>query len=490
MKTMKTIGILRLRDIFLLLVLLSLALSCGSDDNGMDCPDPTNANCDQVGDDPQDDDPQDDDPQDDDPQDDDPVVLEPTLSSVAPVTGPKHTEVVITGENFGTDATKVSVSFNGTPGEVLGVTDTEVTVKVPAMAYTGPITMEVDGFDLTGPEFVYELSEVNVETFAGGGRGYEEGSGTAAKFNLPWDLAKDSGGNIFVVDKGNNAIRKITPEGVVTTFTSKGGPGNEEEFYIPEGLAIDDDDNIYVADTGNHRIVMIDPNGVWSIIAGSSTGHGYVNGLGADARFRNPTEILLEEGAGGRALYVSDRNNHAIRRISLDDDQYLVGTYVGPGPEIDLREGYMDGGLSEARFRFPEGMAKSGEGTILLADYGNHRIRAIDQDAGTVGTFAGSDRGYVNDVPRSEARFRSPRDVSVAGDGNMYISDRLNHCIRRIDPDGHVTTIAGVPESEGHNDGPGDGAQFNSPVGVLSGGEGEIYVADTYNHVIRKIIID
>ncbi|TMU50361.1 hypothetical protein, partial [Flagellimonas algicola] len=331
----------------------------------------------------------------------------------------------------------------------------------------------------------------NVETFAGTPEeeGYEEGSGTAAKFNLPWDLAKDSGGNIFVADRANHAIRKIAPDGNVTTFAGGERGNGQGEFNNPQGLAIDSDDNIYVADAENHRIVMITPNGVWSKIAGGN-GSGYENGPGDGARFRSPTEILLEEGSGGSTLYVSDRNNHAIRRISLDDGQYTVGTYAGPGPEIDLREGYMDGGLSEARFRFPEGMAKSGEGTILLADSGNHRIRAIDQDAGTVGTFAGSDRGYVNDVSRSEAKFRSPRDVSVAGDGNIYISDRLNHCVRRIDPDGHVTTIAGVPESEGHVDGLGNGAQFNSPLGVLHTGEWEIYVADSYNHVIRKIIID
>ncbi|TMU50671.1 IPT/TIG domain-containing protein [Flagellimonas algicola] len=481
MKTMKTIGILRLRDIFLLLVLLSLALSCGSDDNGMDCPDPTNANCDQVGDD----------PQDDDPRDDDPVVLEPTLSSVAPVTGPKHTEVVITGENFGTDPDKVSVSFNGTPGEVLGVTDTEVTVRVPARAYTGPITMEVDGFDLTGPEFVYELT-YTVETFAGtpGEEGYEEGSGTAAKFNQPWDLVKDSGGNIFVVDRNNHAIRKIAPDGEVSTFMKEGGEdgGEQESFYFPQGLAIDGDDNIYVADSGIDRIVMIDPDRVWTNIAGVGQ-EGYKDGTGTNAEFKNPAAILVGEDAGGSALYVSE-DNHTIRRISLDDGQYTVGTYAGPGPEIDLREGYMDGGLSEARFHFPSGMAIIGEGTILIADYDNHRIRAIDQDAGTVGTFAGGEEGYVNDVHRLDARFYGPSDVSVAGDGTIYITDTGNSCIRQIDSEGHVTTIAGVPENYGHNDGPGDEAIFNEPRGVLQGGEGEIYVADTDNHVIRKIIID
>ncbi|WP_237561869.1 IPT/TIG domain-containing protein [Flagellimonas algicola] len=478
---MKTIGILRARDIFLLLVLLSLALSCGSDDNGMDCPDPTNADCDQVGDD----------PQDDDPRDDDPVVLEPTLSSVAPVTGPKHTEVVITGENFGTDADKVSVSFNGSVGEVLGVTDTEVTVKVPVGANTGPITMEVDGFDLTGPEFVYELT-YTVETFAGNPNespGFLDGFGTEARFNRPHDLVKDSKGNIFVADRRNHAIRKIAPDGVVSTFAGNGSWGREDgEYTIPQELAIDGDDNIYVADSGNHRIVKVDPSGGWTLIAGSSLGYGYVNGPGAGARFSNPTAILLEEGAGGSTLYVSDRNNHAIRRISLDDDQYTVSTYAGP--KIDQREGYVDGALLEARFHFPRGMANNGEGTILLADSGNHRIRAIDQDNESVLTFAGSGDGYESDVPRLDAKFDGASDLSVASDGTIYIADTANSCIRRIDPDGHVTTIAGVPKNEGHNDGPGDVAKFNYPYGVLHTGEGEIYVADTFNHAIRKIIID
>ncbi|TMU50374.1 hypothetical protein, partial [Flagellimonas algicola] len=378
----------------------------------------------------------------------------------------------------------------GTPGEVLGVTDTEVTVKVPAMAYTGPITMEVDGFDLTGPEFVYELT-YTVETFAGtpGEPGYEEGTGTAAKFEEPKHLVKDSGGNIFVTDMANFAIRKIAPDGEVTTFAGGQFGNGEGEFRYPNGLAIDGDDNIYVADTGNNRIVMIDPNGDWTMIAGGG-GFGYVNGPGAGARFRSPTKILFEEGSGGSTLYVSDTNNDAIRRISLDDDQYLVGTYAGPGPEIDQREGYMDGSLLDARFKSPRGMAKSGEGTILLADSGNHRIRSIDQDAGTVGTFAGGNRDHVTDVPRSEARFRNPSDISVAGDSTIYIADSENSCIRQIDPEGHVTTIAGNPNSVGNNDGPGAEAQFNFPLGVLHTGEGEIYVADTDNHAIRKITID
>ncbi|WP_161991991.1 IPT/TIG domain-containing protein [Flagellimonas algicola] len=469
--------ILRTRDSFLLLVLaLSAMISYGSDDNGMDCPDPTNADCDQIGDDP---------------QDDDPVVLEPTLLSVAPVTGPKHTEVVITGKNFGTDPDKVSVSFNGTPGEVLGVTDTEVTVRVPARAHTGPITMEVDGFDLTGPEFVYELT-YTVETFAGtpGEPGFLDGKGTAAKFNQPWDLVKDSGGNIFVVDRNNHAIRKITPQGVVSTFMKEGGEdgGEQKRFDYPQGLAIDGDDNIYVADSGIDRIIMIDPDRVWTNIAGAGQ-EGYKDGTGTNAEFKNPAAILVGEDAGGSALYVSE-DNHAIRRISLDDGQYTVSTYAGPAPEITEREGYVDGGLSEARFSFPSGMAKSGEGTILIADLANSRIRAIDQDAGTVGTFAGGEEGgYVNDVHRLDARFYGPSDVSVAGDGTVYVADADNSCIRRIDSEGHVTTI-GIYDSFDYNDGPGAEAKFNYPMGVLHGEEGEIYVADTDNNVIRKIIID
>ncbi|WP_161992020.1 IPT/TIG domain-containing protein [Flagellimonas algicola] len=475
MKTMKTIGILRARDIFLLLVLISLALSCGSDDNGMDCPDPTNANCDQVGED----------PQDDDPQDDDPVVLEPTLSSVAPVTGPKHTEVVITGENFGTDATKVSVSFNGTPGEVLEVTDREVTVRVPVGANTGPITMVVDGFDLTGPEFVYELT-YTVETFAGSGEeGYEEGSGTEAKFYRPNDLVMDSGGNIFVVDRGNNAIRKIAPDGNVTTFAGGVLGSGEGQFRFPRGLAIDSDDNIYVADSGNHRIVKVDPSGDWTLIAGGN-GIGYVNAQGTAAKFRFPTGILVGEDAGGSALYVSE-DNHAIRRISLDDDQYLVGTYAGP--TIANQPGDRDGDLVRAKFRIPQGMGRSGDGSILVADYLNHSIRAIDQSAGTVERFAGGDIGHL-DGNRSEAKFRGPSDISMAGDGTVYIVDSENNCIRHIDSRGNVTTIAGVPDPEvkGYKNGTGDEAQFHWPTGVLYGREGEIYVADTFNNAIRKII--
>ncbi|WP_161992023.1 IPT/TIG domain-containing protein [Flagellimonas algicola] len=486
---MKTIRILRLRDIFLLLVLLSLALSCGSDDNGMDCPDPTNANCDQVGDD----------PQDDDPQDDDPVVLEPTLSSVAPVTGPKHTEVVITGENFGTDATKVSVSFNGTPGEVLGVTDTEVTVRVPARAYTGPITMEVDGFDLTGPEFVYELSEVNVETFAGvpsnndGGGGFVDGPGTVAKFDRPQDLVMDSKGNLFVSDNDNDAIRKIDIDGNVTTFAGgqRGdgdGTGTDARFNGPKGMAIDGNDNIYLVDGRNNKIKKITPSGEVSTIVGDGVS-AYRDGPVETARFHDPTDIAI--GKDGN-LYLTERGFSTIRRISLDDN-FSVSTYAGSIGE----SGSENGDFGMARFNAPVGLYVDDEGNFWVTQApidgaDEHKIRKVDWDTKTVGTITGGAQGYVDGGPVT-AKFANPYGISVGSDGTLIVADKGNHCIRRIDPEGMVETIAGVP---GNNDGdggfvngPGDIAEFQFPVAVLYAGN-EIYVVEEGNGVIRRIILD
>ncbi|WP_161991989.1 IPT/TIG domain-containing protein [Flagellimonas algicola] len=415
----------------------------------------------------------------------------PKLFSVCPLMGPKRTAVVIEGRNFGSDPDMVEVRFNGTRAEVQSVSGARITTEVPARAFTGVLTVKVGGIWLLGPEFEYEVSEVKVSTFAGrpdhGGfdGSFRNGIGKEAGFDRPRDLARDSKGNLFVADFGNHAIRKIGPNGRVSTFAGNGvagdadGLGVRARFKFPQGLTIDGADNIYVADTGNHAIKRIDPSGRVATIAGRA--QGYRDGKGPDARFDYPSGIAM---GGQNDLYVSETRSHTIRRISLDD--FEVTTYAGSKWR---HSGTANGNLKTARFRFPSGLAMDDNGNLLVADTYNDMVRAIDLSAGTVRTLAGGDRN--SDVKKTKPpMFYCPRGVAVDKQGIVSMTDTKNQCIRRIDLEGRIVTIAGVPNSKGYKDGQGSEAKFSNPYGILNYDQGEIYVADTDNHAIRKITID
>jgi glucose/arabinose dehydrogenase len=268
-----------------------------------------------------------------------------------------------------------------------------------------------------------------VTTFAGGTRGSADGTGADARFNYPERVAIDGDGNLYVADSNNHTIRKITPAGVVTTLAgtaessgSADGTGADARFKYPEGVAVDGDGNLYVADRDNNTIRKITPAGVVTTLAGAAGSYGSADGTGADARFSRPIGVAVD---GDGNLYVTDRNNQTIRKIT---------------------------------------------------------------PAGVVTTLAGAAGSYGSaDGTGADARFSGPVGVAVDGDGNLYVTDSSNHTIRKITPAGVVTTLAGAAESYGFADGTGPLARFNSPVGVAVDGDGNLYVTDRNNHTIRKI---
>ncbi|TMU50379.1 IPT/TIG domain-containing protein [Flagellimonas algicola] len=414
------------------------------------------------------------------------VGLEPKILSVSPLEGPKLSVVTIIGKNFGKDPEKVEVHFNGTSAKVRVMDDETIVVEVPVRAFTGPITLVVNGFELKGPEFRYVVSETKVSTFVGGyGRGYANGNGTDIRFDAPMDLVRDTKGNLFVLDFYNHAIRKVTPEGQVSTFVGNGAPGDADgmgtraSFYFSEGLAIDNDDNIYVADTGNHSIRKITPSGEVSTIVGGAD--EFEDHIGRAVELDSPVGIVVGDD---NALYVTEIEEHIIRRISLDD--LKVSTYAGSRIGFG---GDDDGCLETARFRNPYDITMGDNGKMLVTDIGSHRIRSIDQKSGMVTTLAGSVEAGYEDGDRDRVKFRTPSSIAIGKDGTVFISDSENNCIRQMDSNGMVFTIAGTPDTSGYKNGPGNKAQFARPNGILSVGKGEFYLADRDNHAIRKVIL-
>jgi NHL repeat len=326
--------------------------------------------------------------------------------------------------------------------------------------------------------------QYKVTTLAGNGTpGLVNGSGNIAEFNAPFGVAVDVHGNVYVADEGNNCIRKITPDGNVSTLAGSGvagyadGTGAAAQFNGPDGVAVDVQSNVYVADVTNECIRKITPAGLVTTVAGMPQQEGYTDGPAATAQFAQPTGLVLD-GQGN--IYVADNANEVVRKISVSG---MVSTLAGsPG-----NSGFADGTGSAALFDNLMGVAVNSEGNILVADVNNNRIRKITP-AGVVSTLAGQTMEGHADGTGGAAQFAGPIGIASDDAGNTYVADATGECIRYIVPSGTVTTAAGDPLLQGYVDGIGAAAKFANPTGVAYGGSGTyIYVADNINNRIRKI---
>ena len=317
-------------------------------------------------------------------------------------------------------------------------------------------------------------------TIAGNGqRGRADGQGELAQFNWPTGVAIGTDWTIYVADYANHQIRKISPDGLVTTLAGSGepgwqdGPGSSARFNGPDGIALAGSGALFVADADNMRIRKVAPDGTVTTVAGSGR-PGEADGPAMTAQFRYPTGIAVDQSG---ALYIADRGAHTIRKIM---PQGGVSTLAGNG-----RPGYTDGMGTTAQFHDPMTVVAEPSGRLFIADSGNHSIRMIAPD-GRVTTVAGSPEAGATDGAGAAARFNWPTGLARDQAGNLYLADSNNALIRKIFPDGQVTTLAGVGHA-GSDDGPGAMAGFHFPTGVAVDRQGDVYIADSANNMIRRI---
>ena len=311
------------------------------------------------------------------------------------------------------------------------------------------------------------------------GPGWVDGTGGAARFNQPQGLAVDGGGNLYVSDSSNQTIRKITPAGAVTTVAGSvgqmaGWDGTPGGFRNPAGLAVDAAGNLYVADRGNSSIRKVTAAGVVSTLAGSSGSSGSADGTGATARFAAPSSLALTTAGD---LIVADTNNHLLRKVTAAG---VVTTLAGSAG----LSGIADGTGGTARFTYPEGVAVHANGNIYVTDRGNQTLRQVTP-AGVVTTLAGSPGlSGTLDGTGSAARFYNPRRVAVDGAGDLWVSDG-SQTLRKVTTTGVVTTAAGTASAYGWVDGPATSARFNGLAGLAILPSGRLAIADEFNHAVR-----
>lgn len=258
-----------------------------------------------------------------------------------------------------------------------------------------------------------------------------------------------------------------------------GAAGAGEQFGAGglQGLAADAVGNIYMADMRAHVIRKLAASGETTILAGSPEESGRDDGIGFAASFNGPASVGVDSAGN---VFVADANNHAIRRITPAG---VVTTFAGkPGVA-----GSNDGACSQATFSNPHGIAVDLAGNVYVADTDNSTIRLITPEcrvstlAGTAGV-AGSHDGFGGD-----AAFSFPQDIATDRLGNVYVSDINVHVIRKISPDGQVRTLAGAAGVAGNNDGQAGTARFNYPKGIATDRAGNVFVVDSNNYAIRRI---
>lgn len=320
----------------------------------------------------------------------------------------------------------------------------------------------------------------NVTTIAGSGSiGHYNANGVLALFNGPHDIAVNAAGEIFVADQVNHRIRKIDVNGDVTDFAGgtigfADGTGAAAQFNNPSGLCINSTGDLFVADYSNHRIRKITPAGVVTTVAGNGTVGGN-DANGTNASFNGPVGICINSMG---VLYVAEQAGHRVRVILNNGDVFTVAGNGMPG--------YADGQGPMATFSSPYDIEVDNANNLYVVDQLNYRIRKISP-TGEVTTFAGDGAQAVVEGNGTNASFYTPWGITYdPASGNLYVVS-AGDVIQQITPSAEVTTFAGFANSGQFADGTLSSARFKDPTGIAMGINGDIIVADYYNHRVRRV---
>ena len=331
-----------------------------------------------------------------------------------------------------------------------------------------------------------------IHTIAGTGtRGYsgDGGIATQAMIYIPRQIAVDAKGVVYFADSYNGRVRKIDQNGMITTVAGcgrygdagDGGPALEAELAVPVGIALDSFGNLFISDNDSNRVRKVDPSGIITTVAGNGVpGYAGDGGPATEAQLKSPLGIAVDTVGN---LYIADLGNSRIRKV---DPSGLIDTIAGGGSSGLLGDG---GPAVSASLASPCNVAVDTSGNLYFTDSMANRLRKVDP-SGTITTVAGSGKmGFSGDgFPATEARLNGPLSISVSASGNIYLGDSTNYRIRMIDTNGFISTVAGNGVSGFSGDGePAVRAQLGPPYGVAVNSAGHLYIADGSYHRIRKV---
>jgi trimeric autotransporter adhesin len=362
-----------------------------------------------------------------------------------------------------------------------------------ALGLTG-IATDASGniFVASSGNLVQEVSPSGIITTVAGNGTYswsgDGGPATSAEIGGSQGVALDSAGNLYIVDLVS--VRKVSPQGIITTvagngtnvgFSGDGGPAIDASLYFPQGIALDGAGNLYIADSGNNRVRMVTPAGIITTVAGGFQG-GFSGdgGPATSAELNDPVGVALDSAGN---LYIADYGNNRIRKVS---PQGIITTAAGNGVYSFSGDG---GPATSAQLAVPQEVAVDSSGIVYVADAANDRVRRISP-GGVISTVAGNgSQGFAGDGgPATQAELNAPQGVAADSAGNVYIADGFNDRIRKVSPQGIITTVAGNGTQGFSGDGgPATSAQLSGPLGVAVDSSNNLYIADTYNNRVRKV---
>jgi formylglycine-generating enzyme required for sulfatase activity/sugar lactone lactonase YvrE len=336
------------------------------------------------------------------------------------------------------------------------------------------------------PGIITTIAGVGFAGYSGDG-----GPATQAALNNPSGVAVDGRGNIYITDQFNQRVRRIGPDGLITTIAGTGVIGSSgdgtaamQANFSPglSGIALDALGNIYLADSGNFRVRRLGLDGLITTVAGTGVmGFSGDGGAAIRANLANVQDVAVD--AQGN-VYLADTPNHRIRRVGPDG---IIRTIAGTG----MIGSSGDGGMAvQAKLNMPWGVAVDQQGNVYIADTGNNRVRRVRPD-GIIETFAGTGSPIVSgDGGPATQVSMSPNDVAVDAHGFVYIASNnpANSRIFRVGPNGIITTITGAgPAGFSGDGGPATLGNLDSPSRIAIDAQGFLYIADTGNHRIRRV---
>ena len=329
--------------------------------------------------------------------------------------------------------------------------------------------------------------------FAGTGTaGYSGDGGPAleATLKIPAGLLADDKGNIYIADRENHVVRKVSPKGIITTiagngtagFSGDGGQAVKASFNFPSGLALDSKGNLYISDRSNNRIRVINSKGIISTYAGTGEeGYGGDSGPALKARIDRPFGLAIDNEDN---LYIADRRNNRIRKVNPSG---IITTAAGDGGFFYMGD---NGPAYRASIAGPTGVAVDNKGNLYIADRNNNRIRVVNKQ-GMIRTIAGTGQQHYNGEAElaRDTNLYLPFGLTVDDKGRLLVIDRSHYRIRRVDPmKGNIETLAGNGRKKFAGDGgPATGANLNFPHGIAVDKKGNVIFSDKGHFRIRKI---